>query len=195
MIIYFRAVAEEQRSLALGVQSILWRAVGSIPGPLLYGVIFDTSCIYWQEECGRRGNCWVYNNDSISIRTFSLSLFGVAVNTVFMILCWVFYPPVTCSKKSKETSEEENGPVGTTKAELCPILSSILMKLTLIKQLKLLRSDMLSAVIFRWSVCVNLYNASHIVVFIKSFTDLISKNDVLLFILMLPLLQNGLVLS
>ena len=110
---YFRAVAEEQRSLALGVQSILWRAVGSIPGPLLYGVIFDTSCIYWQEECGRRGNCWVYNNDSISIRAFFLSLFGVAVNTVFMILCWVFYPPVTCSKKIKETSEmdkEENGP-------------------------------------------------------------------------------------
>ena len=38
---------------------------------------------------------------------------------------------------------------------------------------------------------MNLYNASH-VVFIKSFTDLISKNDVTL---MLPLLQSGLVLS
>ena len=41
---------------------------------------------------------------------------------------------------------------------------------------------------------MNLYNASH-VVFIKSFTDLISKNDVVLFTLMLPLLQSGLVLS
>ena len=99
-------MAEEQRSLALGMQSVLWRAIGSIPGPLLYGVIFDTSCIYWQEECGRRGNCWVYNNSSISIRAFFLSLFGVASNTVFMILCWVFFPPITCKKQQQNTSEE-----------------------------------------------------------------------------------------
>ena len=107
----FRAVAEEQRSLALGMQSLMWRALGSIPGPLLYGVIFDTSCIYWQEECGRRGNCWVYNNDSISICAFFLSFFGVSVNTVFMVLCWIFFPPVSCRKKSQQeaTDQEDSG--------------------------------------------------------------------------------------
>lgn len=95
------------------MQSVLWRAVGSIPGPLLYGVIFDTSCIYWQEECGRRGNCWVYNNNSISVRAFFLSLFGVAANTVFMILCWIFFPPVTCKKQQNSSSNQENpGPSG-----------------------------------------------------------------------------------
>jgi len=110
-------VAEEQRSLALGVQSLMWRALGSIPGPLLYGVIFDTSCIYWQEECGRRGNCWVYNNDSISISAFFLSFFGVATNTVFMILCWIFFPPVSCRRKTQqqETADQDNSGRSTTK--------------------------------------------------------------------------------
>jgi len=104
----FRAVAEEQRSLALAVQSVLWRAIGSIPGPLLFGVIFDTSCVYWQEECGRRGNCWVYNNNSIGTRAFSLSIAGVCINTVFMVLCWILYPPVHCTKP--KSSDKEDGP-------------------------------------------------------------------------------------
>ena len=102
----FRSVAEEQRSLALGVQSVLWRALGSIPGPLLFGVIFDSSCVYWQEECNRRGNCWVYNNSLIGIRVFFISISGVLINTVFMIFSWVFFPPVTC-KKIKMVKEDE----------------------------------------------------------------------------------------
>lgn len=101
-----RAVAEEQRSLALGVQSLVFRALGSIPGPILFGVIFDSSCVYWQYDCGRRGNCWVYNNSHISIRAFFISTTGVLINTVFMFLCWIFFPPVTCSKAVDERTEK-----------------------------------------------------------------------------------------
>ena len=109
--IYFcihRAVAEEQRSLALGVQSVLFRALGSIPGPIVFGAIFDSSCVYWQFDCdGRRhGNCWVYDNNLISLRTFFVTTAGVSINFVLMLLCWIFYPPVTCSKKG---TEEEKG--------------------------------------------------------------------------------------
>ena len=109
-------MADEQRSLALAVQSVVWRAIGSIPGPLLFGVIFDTSCLYWQEECGRRGNCWVYNNDNISTRAFSVSMTGVCINTIFMILCWIFYPPVPCTKQSPaEFSDQAEGPLAAKK--------------------------------------------------------------------------------
>lgn len=103
-------MAEEQRTLALGVQSFCFRAVGAIPGPILYGVIFDSSCVYWQEECGRRGNCWVYNNDDISTRAFILSFMGVVICVVFLILCWIYYPPISCANcriKSTEKQEDE----------------------------------------------------------------------------------------
>ena len=99
-------MAEEQRSLALGVQSVLWRGLGSIPGPILFGVVFDASCLYFQTNCGRRGNCWVYNNNQISTRAFFVSVTGVIVNFVFMLLCWIFYPPVTCKNRSSEDSQE-----------------------------------------------------------------------------------------
>lgn len=113
-----RAVAEEQRSLALGVQSVLWRALGAIPGPIIFGVIFDSSCVYWQFDCGRRGNCWVYNNNRVSIRAFFITTTGVLISFVFMLLCWIFYPPVTCSRtgkpseKSGDVEGEKNGTVG-----------------------------------------------------------------------------------
>jgi len=100
-------VAEEQRSLALGVQSVVWRALGSIPGPIIFGAIFDGSCEYWQFDCGRRGNCWVYDNSLIGLRAFFITTTGVLLNFVFMLLCWIFFPPVTCAKQSKET--EKNG--------------------------------------------------------------------------------------
>lgn len=100
-------MAEEQRSLALGVQSVLWRAFGSIPGPIIFGVIFDSSCVYWQFDCGRRGNCWVYNNDLIGIRAYFITTTGVVINTIFMLLCWIFYPPVSCTKKTTTKAEDD----------------------------------------------------------------------------------------
>ena len=48
-----RAVREEERSLALGLQSIILRCVGSIPGPILFGVFMDKACSLWEQTCGK----------------------------------------------------------------------------------------------------------------------------------------------
>ena len=111
VISIFRSVAEEQRSLALGVQSVLWRAFGSIPGPIIFGVIFDSSCTYWQYDCGRRGNCWVYDNSSISIRAFFITVTGVLINCVFMLLCWIFFPPYTTCRQTDKGDGKFDGTV------------------------------------------------------------------------------------
>ena len=87
-----RCVAEQQRTLALGLQSVVWRTFGSIPGPVIFGVMFDSACIFWQEECGRRGNCWVYENKHVSERAVSIAIVGIFMNFVFSFLCWIVYP-------------------------------------------------------------------------------------------------------
>ena len=97
---YCRCVAEEQRTLALGAQSVAFRAFGSIPGPLLFGAIFDSTCIYWQYECSRRGNCWVYDNTHLSERALSLALLGIAANFLFSLLSWLFYPKQNIANRS-----------------------------------------------------------------------------------------------
>ena len=87
-------MADEQRSFALGVQSFIFRVFGSIPGPLLFGVIVDSGCVYAQYECGRLANCWVYDNNLLSVRAYIFCTVGVAACIVCSVLSWIFYPPV-----------------------------------------------------------------------------------------------------
>lgn len=101
-----RCVADEQRTLALGIQSLLFRAFGSIPGPIVFGVIFDSACIFWQYDCGRQGNCWVYDNSSLSDRAVALAIIGVVLNFIFSFLCWIVYPKQTQSEKEAQLKNE-----------------------------------------------------------------------------------------
>ena len=102
-------MADEQRSLALAVQSVLFRIFGSIPGPILFGVLIDSGCVYWQTECGRRANCWVYDNNLLAVRAYIFTTVGVVVCVVATFFSWVFYPPVTKSpcKTSSSVDEDE----------------------------------------------------------------------------------------
>ena len=103
-------MAEEQRTLALGAQSLVFRAFGSIPGPILFGVIFDSACIYWQNECGRRGNCWVYDNFKLSRRAEGLAISGLIIFSFFSFLCWLVYPRDTPGEeKGREMEGGESG--------------------------------------------------------------------------------------
>ena len=39
-----------QRSLSLGIQTILLRAVGTVPGPVAFGFVMDTTCVLWRND-------------------------------------------------------------------------------------------------------------------------------------------------
>ncbi|XP_032259437.1 solute carrier organic anion transporter family member 6A1 [Halichoerus grypus] len=57
-----RIVSDNQRSLALGLTYVILRIFGTIPGPILFKMAGETSCIFRETEyCGKKGNCWIYN--------------------------------------------------------------------------------------------------------------------------------------
>ena len=109
-------MADEQRSLALGAQSVAFRAFGTIPGPIIFGAIIDSVCLYWQYECGRRGNCWVYDNAGLSLSATVTLVLAVAIFFVFCFLTWLFYP------KSKvpttHTNEKDSPPLDSSKSSV-----------------------------------------------------------------------------
>ncbi|KAM5260541.1 solute carrier organic anion transporter family member 6A1-like, partial [Hipposideros larvatus] len=48
-----RIVSDKQRSLALGMTYVILRVFGSIPGPIVFKMIGETSCTFWGTEgCG-----------------------------------------------------------------------------------------------------------------------------------------------
>ena len=109
-------MADEQRTLSLGVQSTIFRAFGSVPGPIIFGVIFDSACVYWQYECSRRGNCWVYDNQDLSLRAFSIGVTGVSVNCLFSFLTWLVYPRDRDNGLKAGASESDIIPKGSQMA-------------------------------------------------------------------------------
>ena len=44
--------------------------IGSIPGPLILGKIFDDTCIHLADECGEKGACLINNTKDLSHYAF-----------------------------------------------------------------------------------------------------------------------------
>uniref|UniRef100_A0A8C8BD65 Solute carrier organic anion transporter family member n=1 Tax=Otus sunia TaxID=257818 RepID=A0A8C8BD65_9STRI len=76
-----RCVPDKQRSFALGVQSVFLRLLGTIPGPILFGVAIDNSCTLWDiNECKTEGACWVYDNERMAYLLMGISIFVIQYN-------------------------------------------------------------------------------------------------------------------
>ncbi|XP_054445326.1 solute carrier organic anion transporter family member 6A1 [Pteronotus mesoamericanus] len=78
-----RVVSDKQRYLALGVTFVILRVFGSIPGPVVFKIVVESTCTFWEKgSCGNTGNCWIYNKTKMA----SLSLgicFTCKVFTIF----------------------------------------------------------------------------------------------------------------
>lgn len=66
-IIQYRSVDPEDKALAIALNEIMLSCLAFIPAPIVYGLILDTSCLFWEEHCGRKGNCLVYNDKKIRL--------------------------------------------------------------------------------------------------------------------------------
>ena len=103
-----RCVADKDRTVALGIQSLIVRIFGQVPGPLALGGIFDLNCILWQEtECGGRGACLEYNTESLRYSFVGFLLFGVALNNVFFLLAWLSWRHRKIPEDTENTNKED----------------------------------------------------------------------------------------
>ena len=85
-----RCVADTDRTVALGLQSLIVRALGQLPGPLVLGGIFDLNCILWEEtECGDRGACLEYNTLTLRYSLIGLKGLSLVTSSIFFFIGWV----------------------------------------------------------------------------------------------------------
>ncbi|XP_063820142.1 solute carrier organic anion transporter family member 4C1 [Pseudophryne corroboree] len=102
-----RCVPDKQRSFALGVQWTLIRLLGSVPGPIVFGVVIDSSCILWNvNECGSKGACWTYDNSSISYKLIGISAASKVITLIFLFVAYFIYkPPLSKSDSSQDNTK------------------------------------------------------------------------------------------
>ena len=111
-----RCVPGPQRSLAIGTQWMCLRLLGSIPGPLLFGLAFDSACSLWSETCDQIGSCLYYESSDLSSRIFLICGSVKGASFVFIVIAWISYrrnkgklkdSEMTCIVEEEEHKEAE----------------------------------------------------------------------------------------
>ncbi|XP_075701339.1 solute carrier organic anion transporter family member 4A1 [Rhinoderma darwinii] len=92
-----RCVSDSQRSFALGIQWILVRTLGGIPGPIAFGSMIDISCLLWQNQSGEKGSCYLYHNSAMSSYMLIAGLVYKLLGLVFFLLALLLYKPPPAS--------------------------------------------------------------------------------------------------
>ncbi|XP_074656773.1 solute carrier organic anion transporter family member 4A1-like [Tubulanus polymorphus] len=98
-----RCVPDQHRSFALGIQWLLARCLGTIPAPIAFGALIDTTCQLWQVTGTESGACYFYDNRLLSFYLLCLAIMCKILSISFFFLAWFLYKAP--KKPDKETIE------------------------------------------------------------------------------------------
>ncbi|KAI9532584.1 Solute carrier organic anion transporter member 4A1 [Dissostichus eleginoides] len=104
-----RCVPDSQRSFGLGIQWIVVRTLGGIPGPIAFGTVIDISCLLWQDRCGEQGSCYLYHNSAMSQYTLIAGIIYKVLGIIFFLLASILYQPPPESPQSSCESTDHGG--------------------------------------------------------------------------------------
>ena len=118
MYICYRCIPQSQRAFGLGVKWVFIRFMGSVPGPIIFGALFDSTCMLWQDKCDTKGSCWIYNNYKLSWRIFTLTICLKTASLFFYTLAHTVYRPppekeVIAEREVREDQELNDAPMDT----------------------------------------------------------------------------------
>ncbi|ELT88560.1 hypothetical protein CAPTEDRAFT_147857 [Capitella teleta] len=104
-----RCVHEKQRGFAYGIQTFIVRMLGNVPFPILMGVLFDNSCLVWQEKCDETTSCWIYDTDTMSVKlTLMLAVVKVISFVAFLLSYLAFKAPEEAQPTIKDILDGES---------------------------------------------------------------------------------------
>ncbi|XP_036888307.1 solute carrier organic anion transporter family member 6A1 [Sturnira hondurensis] len=94
-----RIVPDRQRCLALGLSFVILRVFGSIPGPIVFRMVGESSCTFRDSgRCGNREHCWIYNKTKMAYLVLGIC-FSCKVCTIFTT--GIAFGLYKCSMKEK----------------------------------------------------------------------------------------------
>uniref|UniRef100_A0A8C4W5W0 Solute carrier organic anion transporter family member n=1 Tax=Gopherus evgoodei TaxID=1825980 RepID=A0A8C4W5W0_9SAUR len=103
----FRCVHPELKSLAVGLYTLIMRALAGIPAPIYFGALIDRTCLKWgSRSCGHRGACRIYDSDAYRYTYLGL-IAGLRLPSYF--LAFLFYTMVKKQYQAKDPKSTENG--------------------------------------------------------------------------------------
>uniref|UniRef100_A0A182JNE0 Solute carrier organic anion transporter family member n=1 Tax=Anopheles christyi TaxID=43041 RepID=A0A182JNE0_9DIPT len=88
LLVNYRCVSKRDKSFTQGLILMMISLFALIPGPIIYGRIIDSTCLVWTEECGKRGNCQLYDQKLFRYYINITALCLTSVGVFFDGLVW-----------------------------------------------------------------------------------------------------------
>lgn len=141
-----RTLPPEHVSLGLSAMQMIWKACGSIPGPIIMGALFDANCAFTQPSCSTSGGCVLYRNANLALSYSLLAILGKAMATLCFFFAFLAYNShhkrhtraveesqrtgVSNAKVALETFEVNDGVGGTSFLPFTPVLPNVMTATT-----------------------------------------------------------------
>ncbi|GAV05451.1 hypothetical protein RvY_15584 [Ramazzottius varieornatus] len=106
VMMQFRLVDYDLKSLANGVSSVMMSLFGFLPAPIIAGAIIDTACSYWQQSpCGEKGSCLLYNAQDFRWKLHvTVAVFKLITCAMDLVITWQVWKWSWDREESKKPS-------------------------------------------------------------------------------------------
>ena len=113
---------KHMNSIGLGLKQFSMNALGTIPGPIIFGSVIDSTCTYWHNDLNNQRVCKIYNNEQFAHAFGLLGIGFKAVCLVFVIVCLVM---LRKQRRDNQTPALLQQPTGTQQqtTATAPLLS------------------------------------------------------------------------
>ncbi|KAL1419716.1 hypothetical protein MTO96_024985 [Rhipicephalus appendiculatus] len=85
-LLLLRCIEPRDKSLAFTTYMLILTLFAFIPYPLIYGALTDASCIVWEDRCGKRGGCWIYDLPKMRYLINGFTTFMLCLSTFFQCI-------------------------------------------------------------------------------------------------------------
>ncbi|KAK9505169.1 hypothetical protein O3M35_009279 [Rhynocoris fuscipes] len=90
ILVNYRAVKREDKAFSQGLALLIVSLFAFIPGPILFGIIIDSTCLIWDNNCGQKGNCWLYDKTAFRININAYGALFISIGVILdAIVCYL----------------------------------------------------------------------------------------------------------
>ena len=89
--VILRSTELKERPLALALNSVIFRLLGSLPAPLLFGHFLDKLCLVQASETCNNGVCLYSDNVRVKYLVTIVAVLFKIFSSVFLLIAWLLY--------------------------------------------------------------------------------------------------------
>ncbi|XP_050093605.1 solute carrier organic anion transporter family member 74D-like [Anopheles aquasalis] len=89
-LVSVRCVDERDKAVSMGFGMMVLSLMSFIPSPIFFGLVLDKTCLVWGKTCTGKGNCWLYDGETLRYLLNFIAAGFVLVGTLFDCGVWYY---------------------------------------------------------------------------------------------------------